>query len=391
MSPIYLRIKLNKHILITAILTLTILLVGCERQQQVQPSGKTVKIGVIGPLSGIDKLKGTDGLKGINTVLHMYPFLNNGDAIELVLEDDKNEPGLTVKALNKLTKEDNVAAILILSTSASVLAVNAIADDYKTPILALLATHQDIAKNTSYVSQFCFDNIFQGMVAALYAMDELLIDRVAVFKDPDSFYSTSLADEFIRKYESLGGQVTDIIQVHTSTELTETILNVVRENGAELLYMPINGKKVIELVKTTKQMGWDPRKMGSDGLLSTVRGQYKEELNQLNGLLAIDFYTEQEPQTSFGEKAVKTYKKLFKGWSGTYAAVGAEGMAVVIDAMNRCAEPGDRECINAKLHSTKNFEGLMGMISIQPNGKAKRPLIVNTIDNGHMKFVIKVY
>ena len=43
------------------------------------------------------------------------------------------------------------------------------------------------------------------------------------------------------------------------------------------------------------------------------------------------------------------------------------------------------------LHDTQDFEGLTGKISIKSNGKAVRPLIVNTIKNGRTKFVVKVY
>jgi hypothetical protein len=43
------------------------------------------------------------------------------------------------------------------------------------------------------------------------------------------------------------------------------------------------------------------------------------------------------------------------------------------------------------IHDTSDFEGYMGKISIKSNGKAVRPLIVNIIKNGHMKFVVKVY
>jgi len=382
---------MKKRILIPLLCLFIILVSGCERQQHIQPSGKKVKIGLIGPFSGNDKHIGDDCIKGIQTVLHMYPLLDNGDGIELVIEDDKNDPELSGKALQKLADEDEVAAIIIFSTSASVLNVNARADDYGVPVLALLATHQDIARNTSFVSQLPFDNIFQGMVAALFVMDELLIDRVAVFKDPDSFYSTSLADEFIRKYESLGGMVTDVIPIHPGMEVTETILDVVRVNGAELLYMPIPGSILVEILKTTDNMGWQPEKMGSDGLLTTVHRLHEEELKHLDGLLAIDFYTQQEPQSSFGEQAVKTYKKLFKGWGGTYTAAGAEGMAVLLHAINRCGKPTDRECINAMLRRTEKFEGLMGMLTINSDGKVERPLIVNTIKGGQMQFVVKVY
>jgi len=375
---------------IAIILTLVFQLIGCDRQQQIQPSGKKVKVGIIGPFSGDDIYKGKDGLEGIRTGMQMYPYLDNGNSIELVIEDDKNDPELTVKALKKLTEVENVSAIIILSTSASALAVNTVADEYKTPVIALLATHPDIAKDTSFVTQLCFDNIFQGMVAALYVMDELLIDNVAVFKNPSSYYSTSLADEFIKKYESLGGRVTDIVPVNPATEITEQILDVIRENGAELLYLPIEAKKLIEILQTTEKMSWNPKKMGSDGLLSAVLRKHEKDIGQLEGLLAIDYYTEDVPFTPFGKKASKTYQKLYKSRGSTYVAAGVEGFAVLFRAMNLC-NTGDRECINSMLHSTNNFEGLMGKISIQTGGKVVRPLIVNAIKKSRMEFIVKVY
>jgi branched-chain amino acid transport system substrate-binding protein len=375
----------------TVIIALLFPTTGCDKPSEVQPSGKKIKVGIVGPFSGRDKYKGEDGLKGVRTVQHMVPYLENGDEIELVVEDDRNEPELTVKAFRKLANEDKVAAVIILSTSASVLAVNSIADEYKTPVLALIATHPDIAKNSSYVSQLCFDNIFQGRVAALFVMDELLISKVAVFKNPDSNYSTSLAEEFARKYEELGGWITDVVQVGPETKMTEQVMNVVRENGAQALYLPIDEKELIRILKITNNMGWNPKKMGSDGLWTTVMRHYKEDLYLLEGVQAVDFYTDDLPHTSFGKRASRTYRKLYKRKPSTYTATGAEGLAIIMRAMNRCKDSADRVCINTMIHDTRDFEGLMGTISILEDGKAVRPLIVNTVRNGRLKFVVKVY
>ena len=51
----------------------------------------------------------------------------------------------------------------------------------------------------------------------------------------------------------------------------------------------------------------------------------------------------------------------------------------------------DKKCINNMLHNTVDFEGIMGNITIQSGGKALRPLVVNRIHKGELKFVVKVY
>jgi len=44
-----------------------------------------------------------------------------------------------------------------------------------------------------------------------------------------------------------------------------------------------------------------------------------------------------------------------------------------------------------KERSTSNFTGVMGKITVGSDGKAQRPLVVNTIKDNQMNFVVKVY
>ena len=81
----------------------------------------------------------------------------------------------------------------------------------------------------------------------------------------------------------------------------------------------------------------------------------------------------------------------YKGRPTTYTALGVEGYALLVDAMNRCNPSGDRSCIKNMLRSTHDFKGIMGKISIGPNGKASRPLYINAIHGGKMKYIVKVY
>jgi branched-chain amino acid transport system substrate-binding protein len=279
---------MKRLIHLAILIALVFLFNGCDQQSAIQPSGKKIKVGIIGPFSGSGLAKGKDGLKGIKAAMQLQPYLENGDGVELVVEDDQNEPSLTVKALEKLTESDKVSAILILSSSDPVLEIASIADTYKTPILALIATHPDVTINTSFVSQLCFDDTFQGTVAALFIKDDLLIDTVAVFSNPDSSYSSYLAAQFMRKFKSLGGRITETVSITQETDDYTNILESIRNKKTELLYLPIRSKDLIRIVKALKKMRWKPEMMGSDGLLATVLTQHKEESGLLEGILATD-------------------------------------------------------------------------------------------------------
>ncbi len=381
-----------KRLIHLAILIASVFLFnGCDQQSAIQPSGKKITVGIIGPFSGSHLARGKDGLEGIKTAMQLQPYLENGDGVELVVEDDQNAPSLTVKALKKLTEVDKVSAILILSSSEPLLEIAPIADTYKTPILAILATHPDITRHSSFVSQLCFDDTFQGTVAALFVMDELLIDTVAVFSNPDSSYSSYLAAQFMRRFKSLGGRITETVSLTQETDDYANILESIRNKKTKLLYLPIRAKDMMQIVKALKKMSWKPEMMGSDGILSTVLTQCKEESGLLDGILATDFHSHLMPLTSYGEKAIKTFHSLFDGRPTTFTALGIEGYALLLNAMNRCKTPDNRACINQMLRNTINFTGVMGKISIKSNGKALRPLVVNAIKDGRLEFIVKVY
>ncbi len=325
--------------------------------------------------------------------MHMQPFLDNGDRVELVIEDDKNEPRLSVNALKKLTTKDKVSAILLLSSSTPALAVNELADSYQVPVLVLVATHPDIAKDKTFVSQLIFDNTFQGSVAALFVRDELLIDTVAVFNNPESAYSTSLAYEFIRKFGAIGGEITANINVPEMGDADDlkNIMEMLQRKKTQLLYLPIAVTDFIRISKALNETDWDPERVGRDGLDAGVMRGYPDETVLLEGIYDIDLYADDIQGTPFGEQAKKAYRQLFEKTPNSFTAIGAEGYAILQHALNRCSHPDDGQCINTMVHNTDSFEGLLGRISIFADGKVERTLIINRVRKGQTRFVVKVY
>ncbi|MGD9228053.1 MAG: ABC transporter substrate-binding protein [Desulfobacterales bacterium] len=364
---------------------------GCDQKPAIQPSGKIIKIGIIGPFSGPVLAYGTEGLKGMETARQLQPYLQNGDRVELVAEDDKNDPALTVEMLKKLVEKDRVSAIMTFSSSKPVLAMAKLADNYQTPVLAAVATHPDVTKDNTFISQLGFDDDFQGIVAALFVRDDLLVDTVAVFNNPTSVYSSHLAAEFERKFKSIGGEITDTISLTEGTNDLPEVIKGVYGQKPELLYLPISVKDVVRVVREVHKLNWKPEMMGGDGLISTMLAQHKEDIDLVDGMLATDFFAHGMPLTPFGNRARKKYRENYKETGTSYAALGAEGYAILLDAINRCSDPADRDCINRQIRSTTNFTGIIGNITIGSNGKAKRPLCINSIKRGRSKFIFKVY
>lgn len=371
-----------------------VLLLSCGCRQQgatVPPSGKVVKIGVIAPLSGPDNTSGRNALAGIQTAVQLKPFLNNGDKIELVVEDSQGKPEMTLSALQKIRKDEDVSAVLLMAESDAVLPLVPVADQDQIPILALEATHPDITKDNQFISQLSFDDIFQGSIAALYARDEMLIDKVAVFHDPGNAHYSYLQSEFVRKFISLGGEIIEQISVNPETGDIRTILENLRKNHVQLLYLAVPPRQVLNIARSVNDIGWNPKMMGSDGLLATILLQHKEDIGLVNGMMATDIYSNRLPETEYGRKITKTYRKRFTERPTSFTLLGCEGTSLLIHAMDRCYNKYNRLCINQMLRNTEGFEGLYGRITIHENGKAERPIFVNHIVGEEQKFLVKVY
>ena len=373
--------------LFVSIFAIYTILCGCERKASIPPSGKIVKVGIIAPLTGSDASQGKDGLSGVYTALKLMPLLDNGDRVEIVIKDDQNDPDKSVNALKEIVEIDGVAAVVTFSSSGPVLALGRVANEYQTPIIAALATHPDVVKTNNFVSQVCFDNVFQGNVAALYVRDELLIDRVAVFDSQDSIYTGNMAAIFAEKFTSLGGEITDRIRLQSGEEDLSAVLTRVRLKQPELLYLPIAIKDVIRIVQVVRTMGWAPKLMASDGLMASAVSRDPDQVELLDGIVETDLFHYDSQKTRFGEKAIKAHK----GRKNSYSALGVESFAILLKAMNRCIDPTDKSCINRQIRTTKDFEGILGKISIDSQGRAYRPVVINAIKGGRLHHIVKVY
>jgi len=362
----------------------------CTEEQIVsEPSGKVVKIGFVGPLSGETSGLGDNSLLGVKIALHLQPYLLNGDRPEIVVADDKNDPENTTRAMEKLVKEEDVSAILLASTSKAVLSATDFIDRQKIPVIALAATHPDVARG-DYTTQLLFDDELQGTVAALYVLDEMIIDRAAVFVEPEGVHSRHLAETFLHKFVESGGEA-ERIEYPSDKNKLEKILLRLKESGVMFLYLPLHGPSVVEIERICQKLDYDPQVMLSDGVLSRIILGYNNDLSLVEGMFAADFYSSAVLTNGYGKKVLRAYNDNFSSPKTTYTALGAEGMSILLAAMDRCGSSDDTECINRSIHNTNDFQGINSNISISSDGRVERPIFINRIVNSKLQFEVMVY
>ena len=112
-----------------------------------------------------------------------------------------------------------------------------------------------------------------------------------MIRDTGSFYSSQLADEFVKKFRSVGGTITDMRALEKKSGSYAEVLQALRKLGTELLYLPVDAKEAIRIVKAVDETGWSPEMMGGDGLLASALTQHPDDAGILDGMYATDFFS----------------------------------------------------------------------------------------------------
>ncbi len=375
------------------VLLLSVLLVSLLFACELKDTGKDknkLKIGVIAPFSGDKKNYGENGLLGIELALAYYQDLHPRTIVSVIKRDDRDNPELGKEAFISLAENEGVAVVLVLSDSRTMLAISEIADQYETPIVAAVSSHPDITAS-SWVSQMIFDDNVQGTVAALFVIDELLIEKVAVARDADDPHSVALADQFIDKYSEAGGTVVTADLTGDSDNYDDLVAHL-QKNSIKFVYLPVKAAKVIEFQRASKRSGFRPQVMVSDGILSLMVLEYAKDISMINGMLATDVFSTAAPLTDFGRAVRSKFKEMHAEQTiTTIAASSCEATIAVMAAVDQCGDDPEKGCINAMLKSSKEIEGFLGPIMITSDGKAERPVFINKIKNKELKFLLKVY
>ena len=81
-----------------------------------------------------------------------------------------------------------------------------------------------------------------------------------------------------------------------------------------------------------------------------------------------------------------TYKKRYNETSDAMAPLGYDAMMILADAIKR-AGTTDGAKVRDALAATKDFKGVTGNITIDPNRNASKSAVILTITNGAIKYI----
>ena len=177
-------------------------------------SGDTIKVGVLGPLTGDVSVYGQAVVNGATLRLKQANEEGgiNGKQIEIISMDEQGDPTQAVTCFTKMC-DQGITALVGDVTTAPTLAVAAESADYNMPMVTASATAESVTYDAETdtvngnVFRATFTDPFQGVKMADYACQKLGYTKAAVIFKKGADYNEGLAENFVKEFEAQGGTV----------------------------------------------------------------------------------------------------------------------------------------------------------------------------------------
>ncbi len=365
-----------RRILITVLTVAIIAAVSCRPGSSGPAKDhSTIKIGFFGDLSGPTFNFGESAKNGL---LMAADEINlgggvDGRRIDVVIDDDGGSPEKAAFLTARLIDEDKVVAIIAGGTSGNSRAAAPKAQASKIPLIAPSSTDPAVTQVGDYIFRACFVDAFQGEVMARFAVNSLKAKKAAILFDFNSPYGRGLTDYFELSFSKLGGQIVGKLSYTQGDVDFKGQLSTIQAAQPDVIYIPGYYGDVAVIAKQARMIGITQPLLGADGWDAPELWQLAGDA--LNGSYITTHYSIDDPSPAIA-RFVQEYKQRYGNLlPDAHAALAYDGMRVLVDAIVR-ARTTEAGALRDALAKTKDFAGVTGVISMDPDRNAVKPAVV---------------
>lgn len=362
------------------------MLVGCSSggtaQEAVKLSeGDTVKIGLNYELSGSVATYGQAMDKGTQLAIKQYNESDDAKyKIEAVSMDNKSDSAEATSIAEKLMGE-GVAMQIGPATSGDSIATYPSSENNKVPVLSPAVTQnggmlKEDGTAYEYAWRICFEDSAQASAMAVFAKD-LGKTKAVVYSDAANDYAKGLAEDFVAKFEDLGGEV--VAQENYTSGDTDfnAALSKIKELDFDALYVPGYYNESGLIIKQAREAGITQTILGPDGMDSPKLAELagKENLNDVYFTTAYTTVDASDELTSF----IEAYKAEYDEEPDMFSVLAYDATNLGLQALEEAGETG--EALNEAIKNIE-FTGLTGSFTFDEEHTPLKKVLVVELENG---------
>lgn len=350
--------------------------------------GKTIKIGVIAPMTGDVKTFGESTKNGAEMAINEWNAKGgaNGKQFEMVLGDDKGDAAEASNAATKMIKQDKVKFIVGSVQSKCSIPISQVANDNKVVMVTGTSTNGKVTVDPwpggtrkPYVFRACFIDDFQGPAMARFAIETLKAKKAAILYDNGNDYVKGLAEAFKAAFVKLGGTVNVYEAYSLNDSDFSALLTKVMADKPEFLYLPDYYNKVNLIAKQAKDKGFAGVMGGGDGWDSSDL-----DMKVVEGGYFTNHYSAEDPRPEV-QSFVKNYKAKYGAEPDALATLAYDAANLLLNAI-KTAGSEDTAKVKDALQATKGFKAVSGDVTFDANGNPIKDISMIQIKGGAYHF-----
>ncbi len=308
----------------------------------------TLKVGMIGPLTGAAALYGNAVTNGTKIAVDEINAISSDFQMEYQPEDDEHDAEKSVNAYNKL-KDWKVQAIVGCVTTTPCVAVAAEANNDRVFMLTPSASATSVTEQGDDIFQLCFSDPNQGSASAQYIKDNNLGSKIAIIYNNSDVYSTGIYQTFSNKASEVG---LEVVSTTTFTDDTANDFSVqltdAKDKGADLIFLPIYYTPASLILQQADKMGYKVPMFGVDGM-DGILGLEGFDTKLAEGVMLLTPFSADatdEKTVNF----VKKYQDSFKEVPIQFAADGYDCPYAIYEALKFYADKNGGLDVTDKSH-----------------------------------------
>ena len=323
--------KINKILSVALVAVMVCAtLVGCGNSGSTA-SGDVFKIGGIGPTTGDAASYGIAVKNGIQIAVDEINAAGgiNGYQIDYKFEDDECDAEKSVNAYNVL-KDWGMQMLIGSTTSGCSVAVSTETANDNMFQLTPSGSSTNCTANDN-VFRVCFSDPDQGKASANFIANNNLATKIAVIYDSSSEYSSGIYASFAQQAAENGLEVT--ASAFTSDNKTDfsVQLQSAKENGAELVFLPIYYQEASAILSQADTMGFDPLWFGCDGLDGILTGVENWDTTLAEGVMLLTPFAA-DAKDDLTQNFVRKYVDAYKETPNQFAADAYDAVYAIKEA-----------------------------------------------------------
>ena len=335
----------------------------------------TIKVGVIGPMTGGAAVYGTAVARGAQIAANEINAANGPIRIELDIQDDEHDPEKGINAYNVL-KDNGVQMILGTVTTAPCLAVSVKANEDRMFMLTPSASAADVTANKNQTFQVCFTDPGQGRAAANMIAEKELGTQVGVIYNNADVYSTGIYQAFAAQAAEIGLEI-----VATSTFASDdnadfsVQIAACKNAGADLVFLPIYYTPASLILAQSDAVDYAPVFFGVDGMdgILTLEGFDTDLAEGVMLLTPFAASSDDEKTQNF----VLEYVIAYGEEPNQFAADAYDGIMALVAACQQAGITGETTYQEAcekliAVFPTLNIDGLTGQLAWEATGEVNK-------------------